>query len=107
MNLASAAFPASSAANFVTTQDTKTSTAMVDLERELRYQAPLGLFDHLGMLADADQEYFDRLQYVEVNHGHIMQLAFLGQITTQNSIHLSGDIYYSCDSFASLPNGFE
>merc|ERR1719183_415466 len=57
------------------------------------------------MLNDADQERFDRLRYVEVKHGRICQLAFLGQITTRAGFHLPGDIDYSGDSFASYPNG--
>ena len=34
----------------------------------------LGFFDPLGLLADADQERFDRLRYVELKHGRISQL---------------------------------
>merc|ERR1712127_933403 len=64
-------------------------------ESELGVQPPLGFFDPLGMLNDADQERFDRLRYVEVKHGRICQLAFLGQITTRFGIHLPGDIDYS------------
>ena len=48
---------------------------------------------------------FDRLRYVEVKHGRICQLAFLGQITTRNGIHLGGDIDFSGHSFDSYPNG--
>ena len=58
------------------------------------------------MLDDADQERFDRLRYVEIKHGRISQLAFLGQIVTRNGIHLSGDIDYSGHSFDSFPNGW-
>merc|ERR1712008_2370 len=50
-------------------------------------------------------ERFDRLRYVEVKHGRICQLAFLGQIVTRYGIHLPGDIDYSCHSFESYPNG--
>merc|ERR1719203_933570 len=42
------------------------------------------------MLDDADQERFDRLRYVEIKHGRISQLAFLGQITTRAGYHLPG-----------------
>merc|ERR1712137_97474 len=59
----------------------------------------------MGLLNGADQERFDRLRYVEIKHGRICQLAFLGQITTRNGIHLPGDIDYSGDSFDSFPNG--
>jgi Chlorophyll A-B binding protein len=64
------------------------------------------LFDPLGLVTDGDQEKFDRLRYVEIKHGRICQLAFLGQIVTRNGIHLSGDIDYSGHSFDSYPNGW-
>jgi hypothetical protein len=59
----------------------------------------------MGMLSNADQDRFDRLRYVEVKHGRICQLAFLGQIVTRGGVHLPGDIDYSGHSFASFPNG--
>ena len=65
----------------------------------------LGFFDPLGLLADADQERFDRLRYVELKHGRISQLAFLGNIITRAGVHLPGNIDYSGDSFDSYPNG--
>ena len=84
----------------------KAATALNAFESELGAQAPLGFFDPLGMLDDADQERFDRLRYVEVKHGRICQLAFLGQIVTRNGIHLPGDIDLSGNSFESFPNGW-
>merc|ERR1711935_1017054 len=75
-------------------------------EDELGAQPPLGFFDPFGLLAgDVTQERFDRLRYVEIKHGRICQLAFLGQITTRAGIHLGGNIDYSGDSFDSFPNG--
>merc|ERR1719199_1497069 len=94
-----------SAAAFAPAQTGKAATALNAFESELGAQAPLGFFDPLGMLDDADQERFDRLRYVEIKHGRISQLAFLGQIVTRNGIHLSGDIDYAGDSFESFPNG--
>ena len=55
---------------------------------------------------DADQAKFDRLRYVELKHGRIAQLAFLGQIVTRAGIHLPGNIDYSGNSFSSYPNGW-
>ena len=95
-----------SAAAFAPAQPSRTSVATnMAFENELGAQPPLGFFDPLGMVSDGDQEKFDRLRYVEVKHGRICQLAFLGQITTRNGIHLSGDIDYSGHSFDSYPNG--
>merc|ERR1712172_202246 len=94
-----------SAAAFAPSKVAQTSTALNAFENELGVQPPLGFFDPLGMLADADQERFDRLRYVEVKHGRICQLAFLGQIVTRGGIHLSGDIDFSGHSFDSYPNG--
>ncbi|KAL3774543.1 hypothetical protein ACHAWO_003994 [Cyclotella atomus] len=55
-------------------------------EDELGAQPPLGFFDPFGMLSgDCTQERFDRLRYVEIKHGRIAQLAFLGQITPSDS----------------------
>ena len=62
--------------------------------------------DPLGLLKDADQERFDRLRYVEVKHGRIAQLAFLGQIVTRAGYHLPGAIDNAGDSFDSFPNGW-
>ena len=96
-----------SAAAFAPAKQAATSTAVNSaFEDELGAQPPLGFFDPFGMLAgDATQERFDRLRYVEIKHGRICQLAFLGQITTRAGIHLPGDIDYSGHSFDSYPNG--
>jgi len=106
MKLAAFAALMGSAAAFAPAQTGKATTALNAFESELGAQPPLGFFDPLGMLDDADQDRFDRLRYVEIKHGRIAQLAFLGQIVTRNGIHLSGDIDYSGDAFDSFPNGW-
>jgi hypothetical protein len=106
MKLIIAATLAASAAAFAPSKVAQTSTALNAFESEVGVQAPLGLFDPLGLLDDADQERFDRLRYVEIKHGRISQLAFLGQIVTRAGIHLPGDIDYSGTSFDSIPNGW-
>mmetsp|Transcript_52508 Transcript_52508/g.111555 ORF Transcript_52508/g.111555 Transcript_52508/m.111555 type:complete len:205 (+) Transcript_52508:30-644(+) len=105
MKLATFAALVGCATAFAPTQTGKAVTALNAFENELGVQPPLGFFDPLGLLDDADQERFDRLRYVEIKHGRICQLAFLGQIVTRNGIHLSGDIDYAGDSFDSFPNG--
>eukprot|EP00578_Thalassiosira_sp_NH16_P031892 CAMPEP_0181076070 /NCGR_PEP_ID=MMETSP1071-20121207/219_1 /TAXON_ID=35127 /ORGANISM="Thalassiosira sp., Strain NH16" /LENGTH=201 /DNA_ID=CAMNT_0023157219 /DNA_START=90 /DNA_END=695 /DNA_ORIENTATION=- len=94
-----------SAAAFAPASTGKVSTALNAFESELGAQPPLGFYDPLGFLDSADQETFDRLRYVELKHGRISQLAFLGQIVTRAGIHLPGDIDKGGNSFASFPNG--
>ena len=62
------------ASAFAPAQQGASSTALKAFESELGAQPPLGFFDPLGLLEDADQERFDRLRYVEVKHGRICQL---------------------------------
>ena len=95
-----------SAAAFAPAPVAKTTSALNAFENELGAQPPLGLFDPLGMLDGADQERFDRLRYVELKHGRICQLAFLGQITTRAGVRLPGDIDFSGTSFASIGEGW-
>ena len=95
-----------SAAAFAPAPVVKTTSAISAFEDELGAQPPLGFYDPFGMLAgDVSQERFDRLRYVEIKHGRICQLAFLGQIVTRGGLHLPGNIDYSGDSFDSFPNG--
>merc|ERR1719266_1357158 len=101
-----AALLAASATAFAPAKSSQSSTSLKAFEDELGAQPPLGFFDPLGLLnGDCSQERFDRLRYVEIKHGRICQLAFLGQIVTRGGLHLPGDIDYSGDSFASYPNG--
>ena len=95
-----------SAAAFAPTSMAKTTSTISAFEDELGAQAPLGFFDPFGMLSgDVSQERFDRLRYVEIKHGRICQLAFLGQVVTRGGLHLPGAINYAGDSFDSYPNG--
>jgi hypothetical protein len=95
-----------SAAAFAPSQVAQTTTALNAFESELGVQAPLGFFDPLGLLDDADQERFDRLRYVELKHGRICQLAFLGNIITRAGYHLPGQIDSAGTTFDSIPNGW-
>ena len=106
MKFTIAATLCASAAAFAPSKVAQTSTALNAFESELGAQPPLGFFDPLGLLDDADQERFDRLRYVELKHGRIAQLAFLGQITNRAGIYLPGNIDLSGDSFSSIPNGW-
>ena len=49
----------------------RSSALKMSFESEIGAQAPLGFWDPLGLLVDADQERFDRLRTVETKHGRI------------------------------------
>jgi hypothetical protein len=96
-----------SAAAFAPAKVAQSSVALkaAEFEDALGAQPPLGVWDPMGLLNGADEERFDRLRYVELKHGRISQLAFLGQVVTRAGIHLPGSINYAGDSFDSFPNG--
>jgi len=97
---------ATAAAFAPASQKAASSTQLANaFDGELGVQPPLGFFDPFGQLSNADEDRFNRLRYVEIKHGRIAMLAFLGQITTRAGIHLPGDIDYSGHSFSSYPNG--
>jgi hypothetical protein len=50
----------------------------MDFESDLGVQPPLGLFDPIGFLTDANQDKFGCLRYVDIKHSRIAHLAFLG-----------------------------
>ena len=97
---------ASAAAFAPAKQAMTTTTSLAAFEDALGSQPPLGFFDPLGLVEDGDQEKFDRLRFVEIKHGRICMLAFLGQIVTRNGSHLPGNIDYAGNSFDSFPNGW-
>ena len=70
-----------SAAAFAPAGQKSSSTALnMAFESELGAQPPLGFFDPLGLVADGDQEKFDRLRFVELKHGRISMLAVAGYL---------------------------
>nr|6LY5_T Chain T, FCPI-12 [Chaetoceros gracilis] len=86
-------------------QTSTTSTTLKAFENELGVQPPLGFWDPLGLLDNADQERFDRLRYVEIKHGRIAMLAVLGHITTSSGRTLGGNIDFSGTAFSSIKTG--
>eukprot|EP00977_Amphora_coffeiformis_P001823 scaffold353_cov185-Amphora_coffeaeformis.AAC.51 len=58
------------------------------------------------MVADGDEEKFDRLRYVELKHGRISMLAVVGYLVTEAGVRLPGDIDLSGRTFESIPSGF-
>ncbi|CAB9507961.1 Fucoxanthin-chlorophyll a-c binding protein [Seminavis robusta] len=97
-----------SAAAFAPAKDAARSTALnMAFEDELGAQAPLGFFDPLGMVADGDQEKFDRLRYVEIKHGRICMLGVVGYLLNAAGVYLPGDIDYSGTKFSDLGYGWD
>jgi hypothetical protein len=84
------------------------STALgMAFENELGAQMPLGFYDPLGIVANADQEKFDRLRYVELKHGRICMLAVVGYLVQEAGWRLPGLISTSENlAFSDVPNGF-
>merc|ERR1719261_1739368 len=97
-----------SAAAFAPAQNAARTSVATNMafEDELGAQPPLGFFDPLGLVADGDQEKFDRLRYVEIKHGRISMLAVVGYLVAEAGIRLPGDIDFSGLAFADVPNGF-
>ncbi len=83
---------------------TSRTSIKMQFDNAIGAQAPLGFFDPLGLLKDADQARFDRLRYVETKHGRICMLAILGHIVTTAGVRLPGDISPGVP-FASVRNG--
>ena len=99
---------ASAAAFAPVAQKSSSTTAMnMAFENELGAQAPLGFFDPLGLVADGDQEKFDRLRYVEIKHGRICMLGVAGYLTTAAGIRLPGLISYDGTKFSDIPGGWD
>ena len=68
------------------------SSLKMSFESELGAQPPLGFWDPIGLLDDADQERFDRLRYDEIKHGRISMLAILGHLYTTAGNRFPGDL---------------
>jgi hypothetical protein len=91
-------------AAFTSRTPIRTISLKMNYENALGAQPPLGFWDPLGLLKDADQERFDRLRYVETKHGRISMLAILGHIVTTAGVRLPGNIADGVP-FASIPAG--
>ena len=95
------------ASAFAPAKQAATKTSLNSFENELGAQPPLGFFDPLGLVADGDQEKFDRLRYVEIKHGRICMLGVVGYLVNKAGIYLPGDIDYSGTKFSDLGSGWD
>ncbi len=73
----------------------------------LLLNSPLGFFDPLGLVADGDQEKFDRLRGVEIKHGRICMLGVVGYLVNKAGIYLPGDISTDGTKFSDLGSGWD
>merc|ERR1719453_2479008 len=85
---------------------TTKSVLSMQFEDALGAQPPLGFWDPLNLLKDADEERFDRLRTVENKHGRISMLAILGHLVTSAGYRLPGKIAYQV-AFADVPSGLK
>mmetsp|Transcript_81 Transcript_81/g.354 ORF Transcript_81/g.354 Transcript_81/m.354 type:complete len:221 (+) Transcript_81:232-894(+) len=86
-------------------RSSSSNTILQAFEEEIGVTAPLGFWDPLGLLKDADQERFNRLRYVELKHARISMLAIVGHLTTGAGVRLGGDIDLQGTSFSDVPAG--
>jgi len=91
-----------------TSTSTTTSINVADskFEKELGATRPLGFFDPMNLMLDADKAEFDRLRYVELKHGRVSMLAVVGYLVQEAGWRLPGNIDTHGTSFASIRNGF-
>jgi hypothetical protein len=110
MKIAIAASLIAGAAAFAPSKSSKSSTKLdviPSIENALGAQPPLGFFDPLNLMEEADQERFDKLRAVELKHGRICMLAVVGYLTTMAGVRLPGNISYDGTKFADIPAGWE
>ena len=74
------------------------------IQNAIGAQPPLGYWDPLGLLKNADQARFNRLREVERKHGRISMLAVLGHLVTTYGYRLDGEIAYGIP-FSSIKSG--
>jgi len=96
-----------SAAAFAPANVAKSSTsALKAFEDDVGATLPLGLWDPLGLVADGDQEKFDRLRNTEIKHGRIAMVAIVGNLVTEAGIRWPGYIDLHGLKFEDIPSGY-
>lgn len=96
-----------SAAAFAPSQQTaRTSVATQAFEDDVGATAPLGFFDPLGLVADGDEQKFNRLRYTEIKHGRICMLAVVGYLFTYAGVRFPGEIAFGT-KFEDIPAGLD
>ena len=89
-------------------QKASSSTALNGISpfaEKIGAQAPLGYFDPLGMLKDKSDDTFERLRYLELKHGRVAMLAFMGNIAVLSGLRFPGMLSNTEGiAFADLPS---
>lgn len=83
---ASAFAPASTAS----TRSTALNGGKESFGNEIGVVAPLGYWDPMNLLGDADSERFDELRWLELKHGRVAMLAVVGYLVTYAGIRFPG-----------------
>lgn len=91
---------------FAPAKHATTNTALSAFENELGAQKPLGFYDPLNLVADGDEEKFERLRYTELKHGRISMLAVVGYLIQEAGVRLPGNINFGGVGFSDVKNGF-
>ena len=86
----------------------KGSALSMAYETEVGAQRPLGFWDPLSLVQNADQDRFDKLRFTEIKHGRISMLAVVGYLIGASDIRWGGyaDIAKTI-KFSDVPGGFE
>ena len=80
--------------------------AMFDPSQEYGVLKPVGFFDPLGLSKGISEEKFFRWREVEIKHGRVCMIAFVGFIWQQGLGHLPGYISHHPDlKFTEIPDG--
>jgi hypothetical protein len=73
-------------------------------KNEIGAQVPIGYWDPLALLENADQAKFDRLRFTEIKHGRISMLAVVGYLIGASNVRWAGfaDLEHTL-KFADVP----
>jgi len=105
--VAASCLVASAAAFAPSQQGSRSSVATKAFESDFGATLPLGFWDPLGLVADGDQEKFDRLRAVELKHGRISMIAIIGYLVQEAGVRLPGYLSFSEGlKFEDVPNGY-
>jgi hypothetical protein len=80
--------------------------AMFDPSQQYGVLKPVGFFDPLGLSKGISEEKFFRWREIEIKHGRVCMVAFIGFIWQQGLGHLPGYISHHPDlKFSDIPDG--